>query len=74
VRPAGLQTRCLSDPRKGLQRSKTPLGAQTGKSVFPWTAATGLTLGELEAFARPRLTGFLAFFHARIAPQQAIGL
>jgi hypothetical protein len=35
---------------------------------------TGLTFRELEAFTRPGLPGFLAFFHARIAAQQSIGL
>src|SRR5260370_39899752 len=35
--------------------------------------ATGLKLRELEAVTRPRLPGFLAFFHARVASQQVIG-
>src|SRR5947208_738574 len=39
VRPAGFQTRCLTNPRKHVQRSKTSLGAQTGKSVFRFSPA-----------------------------------
>src|SRR5207237_3599999 len=38
----------------------------------PATAATALALGELEAFARSRLAGFLPPFHARIAPAQTL--
>src|SRR5207237_3590415 len=35
---------------------------------------TGLAFRELEAFTRPRLPGFLAFFHPGIPSQQSIGL
>ena len=31
-----------------------------------------LALRELEAFARSRLAGFLALFHARVAPEQTL--
>jgi len=41
VRPAGFQTRCLNNLTRTstVQRSKTPLGAQTGKSVFRFSPA-----------------------------------
>ena len=55
--------------------SKTPQGHVRKSVRFSPTkpGMRALTLRELEAFARPRLTGFLAFFHARIASQQTIG-
>src|SRR5205085_12303836 len=51
----------------GSQPAITPKGFTTE------SAATGLTLRELEAFTRSGLSRFLALFHARIASQQAIG-
>src|SRR5689334_22892760 len=51
-------------------KQKTPLDSTSGARK----SCSGLTLGELVAFARARLAVLLALLHARIARQQAVAL